>query len=129
MARRREARAVLIIEDEADIRRFACRVLELEGYHVLKADNGEEGLRLLRESRVSLVLLDLRLPGIDGWEVLAQMKGAAELSAIPIIVFSASADSLTLDKARSLGAADFLVKPVSASRLKETVSAIFHKER
>ena len=129
MARRREARAVLIIEDEADIRRFACRVLELEGYHVLKADNGEEGLRLLRESRVSLVLLDLRLPGIDGWKVLAQMKGAAELSAIPIIVFSASADSLTLDKARSLGAADFLVKPVSASRLKETVSAIFHKER
>lgn len=120
---------VLIIEDEAEIRRFVRRVLELEGYRVLQAEDGDDGMRLMRESGVSLVLLDLRLPGIDGWEILAQMKGAAELSAIPAIVFSASAESLTRDRALSMGAADYLVKPISASRLKEAVNAVLQKGR
>ena len=74
MLRKGETKTVLVIDDEADVRNFASRVLELEGYRILQAEGGDGGLRLMRENRVALVLLDLRLPGDDGWSVLAQMQ-------------------------------------------------------
>ncbi len=129
MAKRRETKTVLIIEDEADIRNFASRMLELEGYHVLQAEDGDEGLRLARENELSLVLLDLRLPGRDGLAVLREMKSAAELSAIPVIVFSASAGVDIRARTLSMGAADYLVKPLSAADLKEAVARILHQKR
>ena len=129
MAKRRETKTVLIIEDEADIRNFASRVLELEGYHVLQAEDGDEGLRLARENELSLVLLDLRLPGRDGLAVLREMKSAAELSAIPVIVFSASAGVDIRARTLSMGAADYLIKPLSAADLKEAVARILHQKR
>ncbi len=129
MAKRREAKTVLIIEDEADVRNFASRVLELEGYHVLQAGDNEKGFRLLRESQVSLVLLDLRLPGNDGWVVLEQIKSEPELSAIPVIVFTASAGVPQRERALSMGAADYLVKPLSAARLKEAVARILRRKK
>lgn len=124
MAKSSERKTVLIIEDEADIRYFASRVLEFEGYAVLEAESGEEGLKLVREEQVSLVLLDLRLPGIDGWAVLEQMKAEPELSTIPVIIFTASAAVPQHDRAFSMGAVDYLVKPVSAASLKEAVARI-----
>ena len=124
MAKSSERKTVLIIEDEADIRYFASRVLEFEGYCVLGAESGEEGLKLVRESQVSLVLLDLRLPGINGWAVLEQMKAEPELLTIPVIIFTASAAVPQQDRALSIGAVDYLVKPVSAASLKEAVARI-----
>ena len=92
MATRHKVRSVLIIEDEAEIRNFVFRVLELEGYHVLQAGDGIEGLRLAKTNRrLSMVLLDLRLPGRDGWVVLQEMKKDPETSTIPVVVFSAVA--------------------------------------
>ena len=92
MATRHGARSVLIIEDEADIRNFAFRVLQLEGYRVLQAGDGNEGLRLAKANRgLSLVLLDMRLPGRDGWAVLQEMKRDPAIAAIPVVVFSALA--------------------------------------
>lgn len=129
MAKRRETKTVLIIEDEADIRNFASRMLELEGYHVLQAEDGDEGLQLARENELSLVLLDLRLPGRDGLAVLREMKSAAELSAIPVIVFSASAGVDIRARTLSMGAADYLIKPLSAADLKEAVARILHQKR
>ena len=86
MATRHGAKSVLVIEDEAEIRNFAFRVLELEGYEVLQAGRGDDGLRLVRTNReLSMVLLDLRLPGRDGWVVLQEMKSDPELSAIPVV--------------------------------------------
>lgn len=114
---RGDIKTVLIIEDEADILNFASRVLELEGYHVLQAKDSDEGLRLVRESQVALVLLDLRLPGHDGWWVLDQMKKEPELSAILVIVFTVSAAVSQRDRALSMGAIDYLVKPLSATSL------------
>ncbi len=121
MAKRRKTKTILIIEDEADIRDFASRVLELEGYHVLQAEDGGEGMRLMRERQISLVLLDLRLPQRDGWMVLEQIKNEAGLSTIPVIVFTASARKSQREKALSMGAAGYLVKPQSAANLKKTV--------
>jgi len=121
-------KTVLIIEDEVDVRNFASRVLELEGYRVLQAEDGEEGMRLVGKRRVALVLLDLRLPGCDGWEVLKQLKSDPELSSIPVIVFTASAALPQRERALNMGAADYLVKPLSAARVKETVIHILHRK-
>ncbi len=129
MTKTHETKTVLIIEDEAEIRNFASRVLELEGYRVLQAENGEEGMGLVRKSRISLVLLDLRLPGHDGWVELEQIKNEPELSAIPVIVFTASAGVSQQERALSMGAADYLVKPLSAARLRKAVARVLHRER
>ena len=128
MAKIRETKTVLIIEDETEVRNFASRVLELEGYRVLQAEDGDAGLRLARENQVAVVLLDLRLPGYDGWTVLEQMKREPELSAIPVIVFTASARITQRAKAIRMGAADYLIKPLSAARLRKAVARILRQE-
>jgi CheY-like chemotaxis protein len=119
-----EAKTVLIIEDEDEIRNFASRVLELEGYRVLEVEGSEEGLRLVREDGIALVLLDLRLSGRSGWTVLKELKNDPELSSIPIIVFTASAGVSQQEKALRMGAVDYLVKPISAAHLEKTVNRI-----
>jgi CheY-like chemotaxis protein len=102
-------------------------VLELEGYHVIQAADADEGLRLVRKRQVALVLLDLRLPGRDGWVVLAELKSEPALSAIPVIMFTASAGAPQRDRALSMGAADYLVKPLSVASLKQSVAHILHR--
>ena len=129
MAKRRNRDTILIIEDRAEVRNFAARVCELEGYRVLLTDDGDTGLKLARENPVALVLLDLRLSGQDGWSVLEEIKGSPELSALPVVVFTASAGVTQRDRAISMGAADYLVKPVSVSRLKKTLARILRKKR
>lgn len=129
MAKKIEAKTILVIEDEADVRGFAFRVLELEGYQVLQAGDGEEGLRLLRENpTINLVLLDLRLPLMDGWTVLRRMRSEPEFSSIPVVVFSASAGLEKQRQALSRGVADYLVKPLSAATLKQTIARVFQRE-
>lgn len=127
MTTRHKVESVLVIEDEADIRNFAFRVLELEGYRVLQAGDGNEGLKLVRKNRgLSMVLLDLRLPGRDGWVVLQEMKKDPELSTIPVVVFSALAAAWQRKRALGMGAAAYLTKPVDATSLKRTVSSTVH---
>jgi DNA-binding response OmpR family regulator len=128
MAKRRETRTILIIEDEAEVRNFAARVCELEGYQVLQAEDSDTGLKLVRENRVALVLLDLKLPRGDGWAVLKSIKSDPELYTVPVVVFSASAAISQRAKASSMGAADYLVKPVSALSLKKAVSGILRRK-
>ena len=115
---------VLLIEDDADVRKFVSMVLELEEYSVLQAENGEQGLELARRNECGLVLLDLRLSGLDGWSVLKELKEDPDLSNIPVFVFSASADIVLREKAMSLGAADYLLKPLSAADLRDAVARV-----
>ncbi|MFQ5996510.1 MAG: two-component system response regulator [Dehalococcoidales bacterium] len=129
MAKTYEINTVLIIEDEVDVRNFAARVLELEGYQVLQAEDVDTGLRLAKENRVALVLLDLRLPNRSGWAVLVLMKNEPDLSSIPIIVFTASAGVTQRERALNMGAADYLVKPLSAASLKTAVNNILQTRR
>jgi CheY-like chemotaxis protein len=129
MVNTRKAKTVLVIEDEADIRRFARRLLELEDYHVLEAASGDEGLRQIHETQdLSMVLLDLRLPGRDGWVVMDEMKKDPKLSRIPVVVFSASAAEWQRKKALDKGAIGYLVKPLDAASLKQAVAATTHWE-
>ncbi len=128
MAKRHETKTILIIEDEAEVRNFAARVCELEGYRILQAEDSDTGLKLARENRVALILLDLRLPGDDGWAVLKRVKADPELYIVPVVVFSASAAIYQRAKASGMGAADYLVKPVSAPSLKKAVARILHQK-
>ncbi|MFC1913655.1 response regulator [Chloroflexota bacterium] len=127
--RKNKTRSVLVIEDEVDVLRFASRVLELEGYVILEAGDGERGLALARSGKVDLILLDLILPKRDGWSVLAELKTDATFSKIPVVIFTASAETQQREKVFSMGAADCLVKPLSAARLRETVARILRGER
>lgn len=121
MARKGEAKVVMIVEDEEDVLNFVSRVLEFEGYQVLQVKDGDEGIKVVREHHVALVLLDLRLPGIDGWSVLVQMKSDPTLVTIPVVMLTASAGAPQRERALSLGAADYLVKPLSAASLRKAV--------
>jgi DNA-binding response OmpR family regulator len=118
---------VLIIEDEGDIRHFIARVLELEGYNVLSAGDGPAGLTLLRANPVSLVLLDLRLPGMDGWTVLRDIKRDEALAAIPVIVLTAIAEVIQRKKTLRMGALKYLVKPLSAGVLSQTIADVLRQ--
>jgi len=113
---------ILVIEDEPGISDFAARVCELEGYRVFQAENGDVGLKLARGHHISLVLLDLRLPGHSGWVIMEKMRSDPQLSSIPVVVFTASAASSQRNRALAYGARDYLVKPLSATGLKEAIA-------
>ena len=123
-----KTQTVLIIEDEGDIRHFIARVLELEGYQVLSAGDGPAGLALLHENEVSLVLLDLRLPGMDGWTVLREIKRDEALSVIPVVVLTAIAEAIQRKKTLRMGALKYLVKPLSAGILSQTIDEVLRQK-
>jgi DNA-binding response OmpR family regulator len=117
-----ETLTVLIIEDDTDILNFTSRVLEMEGYQVLRASDGRTGLEIVREKPVSLVLLDLRLPELDGWSVLREMKQDVELARIPVVVLTAIAEPTQRRKTLNMGAIRYLVKPLSVNNLSRAVA-------
>jgi DNA-binding response OmpR family regulator len=128
MVKKHGSKTILIIEDEVDILNFISRVLELEGYQVLKAGDGKTGMEIVREHPVALVLLDLRLPGPDGWSILRELKRSPEFAEIPVVVLTAIAESAQRKKTLRMGAARYLIKPLSAHSLSQTITEILHKK-
>jgi DNA-binding response OmpR family regulator len=101
---------ILIIEDDRFLRELIKMKLEKEKYTVIEAVDGEEGERKIKEEKPDLVLLDLILPGIDGFEVLSRIKEDPALSSIPVIILSNLGQKEEIEKGLKLGAIDFLVK-------------------
>jgi DNA-binding response OmpR family regulator len=128
MVKKQESLTILIIEDDMDIQNFISRVLEFEGYQVLKAGDGRTGLEIVKQNRVSLVLLDLRLPGLDGWEVLREMKQDVELARIPVVVLTAIAELGQRRRTMYMGASQYLVKPLSANSLSKSIAEILNRK-
>jgi DNA-binding response OmpR family regulator len=129
MLKKHNGKKILIIEDDADIQNFISRVLELEGYQVDKASDGKTGMEIVRKNHIDLILLDLRLPGPDGWSILRTIKRDPEFSRIPVVVITAIAEATQRKKTLRMGAASYLVKPLSAHSLIETITGIFYQER
>lgn len=101
---------LLIIEDEEIILELMRRKLIEEGYEVSVARNGEEGLKVMRQTKPNLILLDIVMPKIDGFGVMEEMGKDEDLKGIPVIIISNSGQPVDLDKARDLGAKDWLIK-------------------
>ena len=104
------AAKILIIEDDRFLRELMARKLEQTGYEIVEAVDGEDGLKKVAAEKPDLTLLDLILPGIDGFEVLSKMKEKPELSKIPVIILSNLGQREDIERGLKLGAVDFLVK-------------------
>jgi DNA-binding response OmpR family regulator len=114
-------RTVLIIEDEKLIIVSTQMVLEAAGFRVESAVNGEEGIQKARGIRPDLILLDIMMPGIDGWETLTRLKRDPETSGIPVIIFTAREHARGHQKSSEMGAADYFRKPFEPDELIELV--------
>jgi len=124
MVKKTRGNTILYVEDEADIRNFACKVLALEGYRCLEAETEDAVFRLLDEEEINLILLDLKLYKSDGWQILEEIKNNQKTSAIPVIVCTALFGQQQQERASSMGAADYLTKPLSANVLRNAVSRV-----
>lgn len=104
---------ILVIEDAAEIRMLATLLLEQEGYTVLAAPDGEQGLVLARNSAPDLILLDIVMPGLDGYETCQRLKQDESTRDVPVIFMSAHDDVRAQTRGFELGAADYVTKPLS----------------
>jgi CheY-like chemotaxis protein len=116
---------VLLIDDDATARDLVRRVLDREGFNVLAAASGGEGLRLARAERPDVILLDVVMPGMDGWTVLSAIKSDPGLAGIPVVMLSVVENR---ELGYVLGAADYVVKPVDRDRLVALASR-FRRDR
>ena len=101
---------ILIIVDDKFLRELISRKLKEEGFDIGEAIDGEEGIKKVKEENPDLVLLDLILPGIDGFEVLSKVKEDPKISSIPIIILSNLGQREEVEKGLKLGAIDYLIK-------------------
>ncbi len=118
--------AILVIEDERNISALVVRYLENAGYDALAAFDGAEGLKLVRTRHPIFIILDLMLPGMDGWEVCREIR---KLSDVPILILTAREEEIDRLLGFSLGADDYVVKPFSPRELVERVKAILRRAR
>ena len=104
------SKKILIIEDDKFLRELIVKKLVKEGYEISEAVDGEEGIKKFKEEKPDLVLLDLILPGIDGFEVLSRTKEDPALSQIPVIILSNLGQKEDVERGLGLGAIDYLIK-------------------
>lgn len=115
---------LMVVEDNEPSREVLSRRLERRGYKILLAVNGQEAVSIARAAKPDLILMDLGLPIIDGWEATTQLKGDVETRHIPIIVLSAHAMINDRDMALAAGGDDFDTKPVRFPRLLQKIETL-----
>lgn len=107
---------ILLVEDELPFRQIYRDILRLDGYKVVEAEDGEEALKMIESTPPDLVLLDIILPKLSGFDVLTKLKATPELSHIPVVVYSILNDKAEIDRALKLGANDFTIKGATPAR-------------
>lgn len=121
------AQSVLVVEDDADIRELLRFNLEREGFSVLEAEDGPGGLALARHKLPCLILLDVMLPGLDGFEVCRRLSAQAETANIPILMLTARGEEVDRVVGLTLGADDYVVKPFSVRELMLRIRAVLRR--
>jgi CheY-like chemotaxis protein len=115
---------VLVVEDEPDIRIMTRFMLEQRGYTVEEAATGGQALETLAGQRPDVVLLDIRLPDVEGWEVLRTIRADERLADVPVLIMSAHSSGGTKEQATREGSDGYLVKPFREKELLEAVEAL-----
>lgn len=119
------AKKILVIDDEIDLLKMVVVRLKKLGYDVVQAVDGEKGLEMMRSQIPDLVLLDLRMPIIDGYQVCQSKKSDDTIKNIPVILFTASFSSKFIsEKVQELGANDYITKPFDAKELLAKIKKI-----
>lgn len=116
-----DAPLVLVVDDDPAVREYMSRFLERDGYRVLTAENGIRALELARQHHPTAITLDVMMPQVDGWTVLAAIKGDPTLADIPVILVTIVDEK---QRGYSLGATDYMVKPIDRRRLSEVLSSL-----
>lgn len=112
---------ILLIEDNASLRRNIAQILEIEGYRVRSAADGASGLELLCAEKPDLILCDIMMPGLNGYDVLARIRADVATASLPFIFLTAKGDMPDLRRGMSLGADDYLAKPADSRELLDAV--------
>ncbi len=118
------ASKILIVEDEDQVREMLAEWLEGEGYPVFQAGNGQDGLRLLFDHRPDLVVVDLRMPGIDGFELCRRIR---DVSSVPIMILSALSNQFDKVRGLDLGADEYVVKPIEMAEFTARIAAMLRR--
>ncbi|MGD2155483.1 MAG: response regulator [Anaerolineales bacterium] len=120
---------ILIAEDERDIRELIIFTLRYAGYEVYAAINGEEALEMAINDPPDLILLDVRMPRVSGYEVLERIKEDQNLMHIPVAFLSAKGQESEVKKGLALGAVEYIIKPFAPDYLTERVNSILAKHK
>jgi two-component system cell cycle response regulator DivK len=119
---------ILLVDDDEMNRDMLARRLERRGYHVVIAVDGGQGLRLARSEAPDLILMDMSLPGLDGWQTTRQLKAAPTTQAIPILALTAHAMAGDREKALEAGCDDYDTKPIEFARLLGKIQTLLAQE-
>jgi len=118
---RREKKLILIVEDEPNNRELAIKILTFSGYDTLSASTGQEAVEKIKERNPDLVLMDLSLPVMDGWEAAAMIRSETSYEKLPIIAVTAHAMEGDRESALAAGCTDYVSKPYCPSQLLEVI--------
>ena len=118
--------SILVVDDDEDIRALVGELLERAGHGVIKAPDGESALKLFYSRQPDLVVLDVSMPGLDGWEVLNRIR---ELSDVPVLMLTARAEELEKVRGLRAGADDYVTKPFGRQELLARVDATLRRGR
>lgn len=117
-------RTVLVVDDEAMLRNLLSRLLHMEGYHVIEAENGQDALDLIATERPDLVLLDVMMPARNGLDVLGDLRRSSD---VPVILVSGRGEEADRVLGLKLGADDYVVKPFSAAELSARIESVLRR--
>jgi two-component system, cell cycle response regulator DivK len=120
---------ILVVEDNEQSRKLVRDVLKFKGYEIIEAETGEDGVRLAQERRPSLVLMDIRLPGMDGIEALGRLRAEADTRSIPVLAMTASVMTEHRQRIMDAGFDAFQSKPINVKEFMAAVEQLLDRAR
>lgn len=118
---------ILVVDDVRIIRRLVKVNLELEGYHVVEAENGEEALKKVRARKPDLILLDVIMPFLDGFQVLKKLRDGVKTRNIPVIMLTSCAEEVDQIKSWEMGISDYVTKPFNPTALINVIDRVLNE--
>lgn len=118
------AKKILIIEDSPTIVSLLRNRIEDSGYETIAANDGESGLQMIKEKMPDLIILDVKMPGMDGFEVCRIVKGDPNIKDIPIVFVTASAQKSDIEKYREVGGSGYITKPYEGKALVDEIKKV-----
>jgi two-component system cell cycle response regulator DivK len=128
-SRHMSGETILYIEDNEGNRMLIRRILEVEGYHIIEASDGNQGLELARKAKPDLILMDINLPGMDGYELTGLLKGMKHLRHVPVIAMTANVMKGDREKSLEAGCDGYIQKPVDVDQLPVQVARFLRKRK